>query len=159
MAALEGVHCYFTVAYLWFTFFSDYYSLYLLLRLLGDPLEEFYSWLSLVLQYSTSSINATTFVNQGSIYYCLIQLQAVPGSRSVWTSECRKGVASSNLERALSERKTAGRVPSPPFFYVFLDPFPRPHHLGVWNRLVQLQQMMYTEKNVCLITAGKNQER
>ena len=119
MAALEVVHCYFTVAYLWFTFFSDYYSLYLLLRLLGDPLEEFYSWLSLVLQYSTSSINATTFVNQGSIYYCLIQLQAVPGSRSVWTSECRKGVASSNLERALSERKTAGRVPSPPFFLRF----------------------------------------
>ena len=115
MAALEVVHCYFTVAYLWFTFFSDYYSLYLLLRLLGDPLEEFYSWLSLVLQYSTSSINATTFVNQGSIYYCLIQLQAVPGSRSFWTSECRKGGASSNLERA----KNGGKRPQSPFFFTF----------------------------------------
>lgn len=72
MAALEVVYCYFTVAYLWFTFFSDYYSLYQLRRLLGDPLEEFYSWLSLVLQYSTTSINGTTFVNQGSIYYYLI---------------------------------------------------------------------------------------
>lgn len=53
-------------------FFLGLYSL--LLRLLGEPLPEFYSWLSLVLQYSTSSINGTTFANQGSIHSCLIQL-------------------------------------------------------------------------------------
>ena len=107
MAALEVVHCYFTVAYLWFTFFSDYYSLYPLLRLLGDPLEEFYSWLSLVLQYSTTSIKGTTFVNQGSIYYCLIQLQAGRASGE----KALRVVASSNLERARAGKKRLEESP------------------------------------------------